>query len=93
VKESLKSERGQTAVAFGCLAAVAWGIAVSLRGFLLGPSDLLWADWAMQLFAGVVVCLVSPVVWLFVTERQRSSGPGRERAAVSGGPIAAVRAR
>ena len=72
MKESLKSERGQTAMALGCLAAVAWGIAVSLRGFLLGPSDLLWADWATQLFAGVAVCLVSSIVWLFVTEKPRS---------------------
>ena len=72
MKQSLKSERGQTAVALGCLAAVVWGIAVSLRGFLLGPSDLLWADWAVQLFIGIGVCLVSPIVWLFVTERPRS---------------------
>lgn len=75
MKQKLKSERCQTAVAFGCLAAVVWGIAVSLRGFLFGPSDLLWTDWATQLFVGVGVCLVSPLIWFFVTEWTRTRLP------------------
>lgn len=75
MRQKLKSERGQTAMAFGCLAAVVWGIAVSLRGFLLGPFDLQWTDWATQLFTGVGVCLVSPLVWFFLTERSRTRSP------------------
>ncbi len=75
MKQTLKSERGQTAMAFGCLAAVVWGIAVSLRGFFLGPFDIQWMDWAAQLFAGVGVCLISPLVWFLVTERTRTRPP------------------
>jgi hypothetical protein len=75
VRQGLKSERCQTAIAFGCLAAVVWGIAVSLRGFLLVPLDIQWTDWATQLFAGVGVCLVSPLLWFFVTEWTRTRSP------------------
>ncbi len=75
MKEKLKSERCQTALALGCLAGVVWGIAVSLRGFLLGPFDVQWMTWATQLFAGIGVCLVSPLVWFFVTEWTRTRSP------------------
>jgi hypothetical protein len=68
----LKSEQGQLALALGCLAAVLWGAAVSLRAFWLGPLAIEWSEWALQFFVGIAVCLVGSIVTLLVTEKVRA---------------------
>jgi membrane protein DedA with SNARE-associated domain len=59
-------------MASGCIAAVLWGIGVSLRAFFLGPLAIEWTDWAIQLFAGVIVCLLVARVGLWLADRYAS---------------------
>lgn len=50
----------ESALCGGILVALLWGIGVSLRGFVLGPQDISWAEWMTQLLSGVVAGLILP---------------------------------
>lgn len=50
----------ESALCGGILVALLWGIGVSLRGFVLGPQEITWAEWMTQLLSGVVACLIVP---------------------------------
>jgi hypothetical protein len=52
----------ESALCGGILVALLWGIGVSLRGFVLGPQEISWAEWMTQLLSGVLACLVIPPV-------------------------------
>lgn len=52
----------ESALCGGILVALLWGIGISLRGFVLGPQEISWTEWMMQLFSGVVAGLVLPPV-------------------------------
>jgi hypothetical protein len=52
----------ESALCGGILVALLWGIGVSLRGFVLGPQEITWAEWMTQLLSGVVACLIIPPV-------------------------------
>ena len=59
MKEKLDSAT-ESALCGGILVALLWGIGVSVRGFVLGPQDISWAEWMTQLLAGVLAGLVLP---------------------------------
>ena len=59
MKEKLDSAT-ESALCGGILAALVWGIGVSLHGFVLGPQDISWAQWMTQLLSGVLAGLVLP---------------------------------
>ena len=52
----------------GIVAAVVWGIGLSVYGFQQPPEQLSWATWAVQLIAGIFGCVVTPL--LFVRGRE-----------------------
>ena len=59
MKEKLDSAT-ESALCGGILVALLWGIGVSLRGFVLGPQEISWAEWMTQLLAGVLTGLLLP---------------------------------
>lgn len=59
MKEKLDAAT-ETALCGGILVALLWGIGMSLRGFVLGPQEITWAEWMTQLMAGVLAGLVLP---------------------------------
>ncbi len=63
----------ELALCAGMLAAILWGIGVSLRGLVLGPQDISWAGWVIQLLSGVLVCLIVPPVLVRVAARIEAS--------------------
>ena len=59
MKEKLDSAT-ESALCGGILVALLWGIGVSLRGFVLGPQEITWAEWMTQLMTGVLTGLLLP---------------------------------
>ena len=59
MKERL-DEATESALCGGILVALLWGIGVSLRGFVLGPQEITWAQWMTQLVTGMVAGLLLP---------------------------------
>jgi hypothetical protein len=50
------------------VAAVVWGIGLSVYGFQQPPGQLSWVAWGVQLIAGILGCVVTPL--LFVRWRE-----------------------
>ncbi|MEA2561294.1 MAG: hypothetical protein QOH06_2798 [Acidobacteriota bacterium] len=50
----------ESALCGGILVALLWGIGMSLRGFVLGPQEITWAEWMTQLMTGVLAGLLLP---------------------------------
>jgi hypothetical protein len=63
----------ELALCGGILVAILWGIGVSLRGLVLGPQEITWAGWMIQLLSGVLVCLIVPPVLVRVAARIEAS--------------------
>lgn len=59
MKEKLDAAT-ESALCGGILVALLWGIGVSLRGFVLGPQEISWAEWMAQLLTGVLTGLLVP---------------------------------
>jgi hypothetical protein len=61
-------DRSEMVMAVGCIAALLWGVGVSLRAFFLGPLAIDWVEWAIQFVAGIAVCLLVARVALLVAD-------------------------
>ncbi|HEX6862538.1 MAG TPA: hypothetical protein VF414_06980 [Thermoanaerobaculia bacterium] len=59
MKEKLDAAT-ESALCGGILVALLWGIGMSLRGFVLGPQEITWAEWMTQLMTGVLAGLLLP---------------------------------
>ena len=59
MKEKLDAAT-ESALCGGILVALLWGIGMSLRGFVLGPEEITWAEWMTQLMTGVLAGLLVP---------------------------------
>ena len=59
MKEKM-DEATESALCGGILVALLWGIGMSLRGFVLGPQEITWAQWMAQLLIGVGAALLVP---------------------------------
>lgn len=59
MKEKM-DEATETALCGGILVALLWGIGMSLRGFVLGPQEITWAEWMAQLLIGVGAGMLLP---------------------------------
>lgn len=59
MKEKLDSAT-ESALCGGILVALLWGIGVSLRGFVLGPQEITWSEWMIQLVSGMLAGLFLP---------------------------------
>lgn len=69
MKQGASSDWSEPVMAIGFIAAVLWGIGVSLRAFFQGPLAVEWTDWAIQLVAGIVVCLLVARVGVWLADR------------------------
>jgi hypothetical protein len=78
----MREEATESALCVGTVAALVWGIALSLYGFHLNSGDISWTQWGAQLFGGVLACLAVPILWVrgafWVTSRL--AGRAREEA-------------
>lgn len=54
----VKDQATESALCVGIMAAVVWGIGLSLYGYQQAPGQLSWIAWGVQLIAGVLACLV-----------------------------------
>jgi nucleoside recognition membrane protein YjiH len=68
VKESASREWAEPVMTIGCVAAILWGVAISLRAFFLEPLAMDWTEWAVQFVGGIVVCLLLARIGLFVAD-------------------------
>lgn len=59
MKEKLDAAT-ESALCGGILVALLWGIGMSLRGFVLGPQEITWSEWMIQLMTGVMAGLLVP---------------------------------
>ena len=64
----LRDQATESALCAGIVAAVVWGIGLSLYGYHQPPEQLSWLTWGAQLIAGVLACVVTPL--LFVRGRE-----------------------
>jgi hypothetical protein len=71
VNDNEGSDWSEMVMAAGCIAAVLWGVGVSLRAFFLGPLAIDWTEWAIQFVAGIVVCLFVARITLLVADWHR----------------------
>jgi uncharacterized membrane protein YozB (DUF420 family) len=55
----------EIALSYGPLAAVAWGIVMTLRAFS-SPSTTEWTDWCVQLVGGMLVAVAVPLALALV---------------------------
>ena len=58
----LQDETTESALCVGIVAAVVWGIGLSLYGFYTGPGEISWTEWGAQLLGGIVACVLVPLV-------------------------------
>ena len=64
----VQDQATESALCAGIMAAVVWGIGLSWYGFHQPAGQLSWAMWGTQLIAGVVACVIAPL--LFVRGRE-----------------------
>ena len=60
----IQPEDKETALAVGVLAAVVWGLGVSLYAFFQGPQEISWWQWFGSLLGGIAACLAAPPLLL-----------------------------
>ena len=60
----LEDETAEGALCVGIIAALVWGIGLSLYGFQLAPGEISWLEWAGQLLGGVLACLIVPLAFV-----------------------------
>ncbi len=60
----VQDETTESALCVGIIAALIWGIGVSLYGFNHVPGQLSWMTWSAQLVGGILACLVVPLAFV-----------------------------
>lgn len=77
----LEDQTSEAALCVGIIAALIWGVGLSIYGFQQAPGDLSWLQWGSQLLGGVLACLIVPLA--FVRGGQwvaaRIQAPGLQR--------------
>lgn len=56
----VQDEKTEWALWAGTMAALIWGIGLSLYGLRQGPEQTSWITWGGQLLGGIVACIVLP---------------------------------
>jgi hypothetical protein len=67
-KHEEEDEAAETALCVGLIAALVWGIGLSLYGFHQPPGEVSWTTWGVQLLGGILACVAVPL--LFVRGRE-----------------------
>lgn len=75
----LEDQTSESALCVGIVAALIWGVGLSVYGFNQAQGELSWLQWWAQLLGGVIACLIVPLA--FVRGGQwvlaRIQAPGR----------------
>jgi membrane associated rhomboid family serine protease len=58
----VQDETAELALCIGVIAALVWGIGLSLYGFQQPTGQLSWVSWSAQLCGGILACLLVPLV-------------------------------
>lgn len=79
----VQDEITESALCVGIIAALIWGIGLSLYGLHQGPGEMSWLTWSAQLIGGILACLVVPLACVrgreWVLERVQPSSSLRQR--------------
>lgn len=71
----IEDETAESALCVGMVAALIWGIGLSLYVFQFGSDEISWVQWSAQLVGGILACLIVPLAWVrgaaWVTARLR----------------------
>ncbi len=77
----IEDEATESALCVGMVAALVWGIGLSVYAFHLGPGESVsWTVWSAQLVGGILACLLMPVLfvrgtaWLTAKAGSRHAG-------------------
>jgi len=57
----VQDEITESALCVGIIAALIWGIGLSLYGFHQDLGQMSWLTWSVQLLGGILACLVVPL--------------------------------
>ena len=60
----VQDETTESALCVGTIAALIWGIGLSLYGLHQGPAQISWALWSAQLIGGILACLLVPPAYV-----------------------------
>lgn len=60
----VQDETTESALCVGIIAALVWGIGLSVYGFQQGPGQISWAVWSAQLVGGILACIVVPLAFV-----------------------------
>jgi hypothetical protein len=60
----VEDELTESALCVGIIAALIWGVGLSLYGFHQSPGEVAWMTWGIQLLGGIVACLIVPLVFV-----------------------------
>ena len=61
----VQDETTESALCVGTIAALIWGIGLSLYGLHQGgPGQISWGVWSAQLIGGILACLFVPPAYL-----------------------------
>lgn len=60
----LQDQMSESALCVGIIAALIWGVGLSVYGFRQAPGDLSWLQWWAQLVGGVLACLIVPLAFV-----------------------------
>jgi hypothetical protein len=60
----LEDQMSESALCVGIIAALIWGVGLSLYGFHQAQGDLSWLTWGAQLLGGVLACLIVPLAFV-----------------------------
>jgi hypothetical protein len=77
----LEDQTSESALCVGIIAALIWGVGLSLYGFHQPQGELSWLAWGAQLLGGVLACLIVPLAFVrggqWVVARVYSQGHTR----------------
>jgi uncharacterized membrane protein (DUF441 family) len=60
----VEDELTESALCVGIIAALIWGVGLSLYGFHQSTGEVAWTIWGVQLLGGIVACLIVPLAFV-----------------------------
>ena len=64
----VQDETTESALCVGIIAALIWGIGLSLYVFQQVPGQISWTVWSAQLVGGILACIVVPLAFVWGRE-------------------------
>lgn len=60
----LQDQMSESALCVGIIAALIWGVGLSMYGFHQAQEQVSWLAWWAQLVGGIVACLIVPLAFV-----------------------------